>query len=135
MLLSLVVQLVKLRISNSDSNQFLGGQGPASMLGYLAFSGVFLTALRKPISRFTVAEQQLEGEFRYVNSRLLTNSEEIAFYGGNKKEEKVIDTAFQRLVNMLRKSMQFRFGMNVVDNIIAKCTQPIFSKLYNREIS
>lgn len=28
----------------------------------------------------TVHEQKLEGEFRYVNSRLITYSEEIAFY-------------------------------------------------------
>jgi ATP-binding cassette subfamily D (ALD) protein 3 len=98
----------------------IGGQGPASMLAYLAFSGVFLTALRKPVSRFTVVEQQLEGEFRYVNSRLITHSEEIAFYNGNKKEEKVIESAFQRLVSHLRKSMQFRFGMGVIDNMIAK---------------
>ena len=29
--------------------------------------------LRRPIGRLTVAEQRLEGEFRYVNSRLITN--------------------------------------------------------------
>lgn len=34
-------------------------------------------------ARFTVQEQKLEGEFRYVNSRLITNSEEIAFYQVN----------------------------------------------------
>lgn len=27
--------------------------------------------------RLTVQEQKLEGEFRYVNSRLITNSEEV----------------------------------------------------------
>lgn len=31
-------------------------------------------------AKLTVQEQKLEGEFRYVNSRLITNSEEIAFY-------------------------------------------------------
>lgn len=90
------------------------------MLAYLAFSGVFLTALRKPISKYTVQEQRLEGEFRYVNSRLITNSEEIAFYDGNRKEATVINSSFQRLVNHLRKSMQFRFSMGIVDNMIAK---------------
>ena len=47
----------------------------------------------------TVQEQKLEGEFRYVNSRLITNSEEIAFYQGNKKEKKIILAAFQKLVS------------------------------------
>lgn len=29
------------------------------------------------LGRLTVEEQKLEGEFRYVNSRLITNSEEV----------------------------------------------------------
>lgn len=100
---------------------YQGGQGPSSMLAYLAVSGIFLTILRKPISRYTVVEQQLEGEFRHVNSRLITNSEEVAFYNGNKKEELVIKSSFQRLIDHLRKSMQFRFSMAVIDNMVAKC--------------
>jgi ATP-binding cassette subfamily D (ALD) protein 3 len=98
----------------------IGAQGPGSMLAYLAFSGVFLTVLRKPISRYTVSEQRLEGEFRYVNSRLITNAEEVAFYDGNRREKIVIDSSFRRLVDHLRKSMQFRFTMGVVDNMVAK---------------
>jgi len=32
-----------------------------------------LSRLRRPVSQMTVVEQQLEGEFRYVNSRLITH--------------------------------------------------------------
>jgi ATP-binding cassette subfamily D (ALD) protein 3 len=46
----------------------------------------------------TVAEQQFEGEFRYVNSRLITNCEEIAFYNGNRREKMIIRDSFERLV-------------------------------------
>lgn len=74
-----------------------------------ALTGFFLTALRKPVLRYTVQEQQLEGHFRFVNSRLITNSEEIAFYNGNVKETTVLNGAFRRLVDHLRKSIQFRF--------------------------
>jgi len=90
------------------------------MLGYLLVSGVVLTRLRRPIGRFTVKEQRLEGEFRYVNSRLITNSEEIAFYNGNKREKLVIDSSFGRLVSHLRDSMQFRCLLGIVDSLIAK---------------
>jgi ATP-binding cassette, subfamily D (ALD), member 3 len=31
----------------------------------------------------TVEEQRLEGDYRFVNSRLIVNSEEIAFYQAN----------------------------------------------------
>lgn len=68
------------------------------MLLYLMFGGVFLTYLRKPAGRMTVQEQKLEGEYRYINSRLITHSEEIAFYGGNNKEKLTILTAFHKLV-------------------------------------
>jgi len=98
----------------------IGVQGPTYMLGYLALSGVLLTWLRRPTGRYTVREQKLEGEFRFVNSRLITNSEEIAFYQGNKKEEQVIRSTFQRLVALLRSSMQFRFSMGVVDTMVTK---------------
>ncbi|EFX75398.1 hypothetical protein DAPPUDRAFT_347326 [Daphnia pulex] len=73
------------------------------------------------LSRMTVSEQQLEGEFRYVNSRLITNAEEVAFYRGNVREKHTMLTAFTRLVRHLRRFLEFRFTMGFVDNIIAKC--------------
>lgn len=48
-------------------------QGPATMMAYLLISGLFLTRLRRPIGKMTVTEQKYEGEYRYVNSRLITN--------------------------------------------------------------
>lgn len=52
----------------------IGLQGPGTMLGYLALTGVVLTYLRQPIGRFTVCEQALEGEYRYVQGRLIAHS-------------------------------------------------------------
>lgn len=48
-------------------------QGPTIMMAYLLISGLFLTRLRRPIGKMTVTEQRYEGEYRYVNSRLITN--------------------------------------------------------------
>uniref|UniRef100_A0A4W3H972 ATP-binding cassette, sub-family D (ALD), member 3b n=1 Tax=Callorhinchus milii TaxID=7868 RepID=A0A4W3H972_CALMI len=52
----------------------IGAQGPASMMAYLIISGLILTRFRRPIGKMTVTEQRYEGEYRYVNSRLITNS-------------------------------------------------------------
>uniref|UniRef100_A0A8I6ANP9 ATP binding cassette subfamily D member 3 n=1 Tax=Rattus norvegicus TaxID=10116 RepID=A0A8I6ANP9_RAT len=52
----------------------IGAQGPASMMAYLLVSGLFLTRLRRPIGKMTIMEQKYEGEYRFVNSRLITNS-------------------------------------------------------------
>ncbi|XP_029474557.1 ATP-binding cassette sub-family D member 3 isoform X2 [Rhinatrema bivittatum] len=98
----------------------IGAQGPASMMAYLVVSGLFLTRLRRPIGKMTITEQRYEGEYRYVNSRLITNSEEIAFYNGNKREKQTIHTAFHKLVEHLHNFILFRFSMGFVDSIIAK---------------
>lgn len=74
------------------------------------------------LGRLTVTEQKLEGEFRYVNSRLITNSEEIAFYQGNNRERLTILASFSKLTSHLRKFLEFRVGMGILDNMIGKCT-------------
>uniref|UniRef100_A0A8P4GC10 ATP-binding cassette, sub-family D (ALD), member 3a n=1 Tax=Dicentrarchus labrax TaxID=13489 RepID=A0A8P4GC10_DICLA len=51
----------------------IGAQGPGIMMAYLLISGLFLTRLRRPIGKMTVTEQRYEGEYRFVNSRLITN--------------------------------------------------------------
>ncbi|KAF5295349.1 hypothetical protein FQR65_LT01539 [Abscondita terminalis] len=93
---------------------------PAIMLGYLVVSGFLLTYLRRPTGRFTVTEQKLEGEFRHINSRIITHSEEIAFYQGNVREKATLLSSFNKLVNHLRKFLRFRIIMGITDNIIAK---------------
>ncbi|XP_026556135.1 ATP-binding cassette sub-family D member 3 isoform X2 [Pseudonaja textilis] len=98
----------------------IGAQGPSSMMAYLLFSGFFLTRLRRPIGKMTVTEQKYEGEYRYVNSRLITNSEEIAFYNGNQREKQTIHKAFHKLVEHLHNFILFRFTMGFIDTIIAK---------------
>uniref|UniRef100_A0A8C7R8A7 ATP-binding cassette, sub-family D (ALD), member 3b n=1 Tax=Oncorhynchus mykiss TaxID=8022 RepID=A0A8C7R8A7_ONCMY len=90
----------------------IGAQGPACMIGYLMFSGLILTRLRRPIGKMTVMEQRYEGEYRFVNSRLITNSEEIAFYNGNLREKQTIHSTFQKLVRGFRT---FNVSVAVVD--------------------
>lgn len=98
----------------------IGAQGPTIMMSYLLISGLFLTRLRRPIGKMTVTEQRYEGEYRYVNSRLITNSEEIAFYNGNTREKQTILATFRKLVDHLHNFIFFRFSMGFVDSIIAK---------------
>ncbi|XP_011307725.1 ATP-binding cassette sub-family D member 3 [Fopius arisanus] len=98
----------------------LGGQTPAMMLAYLVVAGTFLTHLRKPIASMTAKEQRLEGEYRHINSRLITNSEEIAFYRGNNREKLTLFTSFHKLIKHLRGLLEFKVAMGVVDNFVGK---------------
>lgn len=68
----------------------------------------------------TITEQKLEGEFRHINARLITHSEEVAFYKGNTRERITLLTSFQKLIDHLRKFLRFKVLMGVVDNVVAK---------------
>ncbi|RHY34911.1 hypothetical protein DYB32_000580 [Aphanomyces invadans] len=98
----------------------IGLSGPTTMLSYLVGSGVFLTWLRQPTGRFTIAEQRLEGNYRFVNARLITHSEEIAFYHGNEREHSIVQSSYDALIQLIRQAQQFRFSVSVVDNVVAK---------------
>ncbi|XP_010793923.1 ATP-binding cassette sub-family D member 3 [Notothenia coriiceps] len=98
----------------------IGAQGPTVMMTYLLVSGMFLTRMRRPMGKMTVTEQRYEGEYRFVNSRLITNSEEIAFYNGNEREKQTIHSTFKKLVDHLHNFIFFRFSMGFVDSMIAK---------------
>ncbi|XP_004529678.1 ATP-binding cassette sub-family D member 3 [Ceratitis capitata] len=98
----------------------LGGKTPSILMLYLLFAGIVLTRLRRPTGRLTVEEQKLEGEFRYVNSRLITNSEEVAFYQGNTREKLTLLASYSKLRTHLRKFLEFRVSMGIVDNIVGK---------------
>ncbi|KAE9322872.1 ATP-binding cassette sub-family D member 3 [Phytophthora fragariae] len=65
-------------------------------------------------------EQQAEGTFRFMNSRLITHSEEIAFYNGNTREKGVLDESFRCLIDRTRSSHHFRVAVGAVDTIVAK---------------
>jgi ATP-binding cassette subfamily D (ALD) protein 3 len=98
----------------------IGAQGPLTMLAYLALSGFLLTKLRSPVGPMTAHEQHLEGQLRYVNSRIITNSEEISFYQGNIREKITIYSTFDQLIDHLRSLVLFRFSMGFIDSMVAK---------------
>lgn len=98
----------------------LGGGTPGCMLGYLVVSGLLLTHIRKPTARLTAGEQKLEGEFRHINSRLITHSEEVAFYNGNQREKATLLASYGKLLNHLKKFLRFKVFMGIIDNLVAK---------------
>ncbi|KAF5272212.1 hypothetical protein FQA39_LY01294 [Lamprigera yunnana] len=109
---------IVLYISKLNTNM---GSGTVGFMGsYMIFAAFILTYIRKPIAQLTSQEQKLEGEFRHVNSRIITYSEEIAFYNGNVKEKLTIMANFDKLMLHVRKFLRFRSIMGFFDNLIAK---------------
>jgi len=98
----------------------IGMQGPGNMLLYLVVSGTFLNWLRRPVGRFTINEQRLEGDYRHVNSRVIHHSEEVAFYDGAEHEKGVVWSVFDSLMRHVRRAQQYRFTIGVIDTLVAK---------------
>jgi ABC-type uncharacterized transport system fused permease/ATPase subunit len=84
-----------------------------SILAYVLGAGVITGVLSPPFGRLMSTEQQLEGEYRQLHSRIRTHSESIAFYGGQVREASIIKQRFKALVKHLGKVLhtQWWFGM------------------------
>lgn len=50
-----------------------------------------------PFGVLTADQQNLEGQFRFYHSRITTNAEEIAFYGGAQIEKGYLNAAYDEL--------------------------------------
>lgn len=112
--------LLDIIIYVSKLNTNMGINSVGLMTGYLILAGFVLTYIRKPIAHLTANEQKLEGEFRHVNGRIITYSEEIAFYHGNLKEKMTVLASFNKLITHIRKFLRFKTIIGFFDNIIAK---------------
>lgn len=99
---------------------YTGTATPGIVIGYLLFAGQVLVHIRKPLTRLTVKQTQLEGQLRYVHSRLIANCEEVAFYQGNRRELITLNSAMDRLKNHLYDIGIFRSITDYTENIIAK---------------
>ena len=99
---------------------YTGTVTPGIVIGYLLFAGQVLIQARKPLTRLTVKQTQLEGQLRYVHSRFIANCEEVAFYGGNKRELLTLSSSMNRLRNHLYDVSVYRCITDYTEDIIAK---------------
>jgi len=109
------IVLFTIRLSKS-----LGLSGPVAMILYFGGCSIILRAVQPPFGALTAEEQKLEGEYRLHHSRLITHSEEIAFYGGAKREKMYINMAFDRVVQLMRKIFYLRFWNGIWDSLLVK---------------
>ncbi|KAI7862588.1 ABC transporter transmembrane region 2-domain-containing protein [Spinellus fusiger] len=98
----------------------IGNEAPFFMISYFIMSGVILRAFSPPFGRYTAIEQKLEGDFRYAHSRIITHSEEIAFYGGGEREKEGVNGTFQKIANHVRKVYTLRFLNGIFDSVLVK---------------
>ena len=127
-ILDIIILIYKL------SATYTGGQTPGAMFIYLLIAGTTLTTARKPLTRLTVKETQLEGQLRYVHSRLITNCEEVAFYQGNRKESLNLLGTLDRLCSHLRVISAVKLNIDFLDNLIAKYSATVVGYLRSASV-
>ncbi|XP_025984282.1 ABC transporter D family member 1 isoform X3 [Glycine max] len=65
-------------------------------------------------------EQELEGEYRQLHSRLRTHSESIAFYGGERREEAHIQQKFRTLVRHINRVLHDHWWFGMIQDFLLK---------------
>lgn len=118
------IYLFSRRLSHS-----LGPSGPIAMISYFAVCSIILRTIQPPFGELAANEQRLEGEFRNHHSRLITHSEEIAFFRGGGREQLFINQAFDNLVTHLKRVFSARWRNGFIDSILVKYVATIVGYL------
>lgn len=80
------------------SFQFLG---PALSVTVISLTAHIMRVVSPKFGQLVSEEANRYGYLRHIHSRIITNAEEIAFYGGHKVELQQLRTAYNRLVNQM----------------------------------
>lgn len=69
--------------------------GPVITLSVIGITGQLLKLISPKFGQLAAREADSKAKLRHKHSRIVTNSEEIAFYGGDGIERTVLQTAFR----------------------------------------
>ena len=96
-----------------DPEVLISHDVPDFLQAYVLGAGTMIRKLSPAFGQLMSREQQLEGEYRQLHSRLRSHSESIAFYGGEGREEFHIQQKFKSLVKHMGRVLhdQWWFGM------------------------
>ncbi|XP_039156220.1 ABC transporter D family member 1-like [Eucalyptus grandis] len=90
------------------------------ILAYVMGAGAMIRNFSPAFGKLMSIEQQLEGEYRQVHSRLRTHAESIAFYGGEKREASHIQQKSQNLVKHMRVVLHDHWWFGMIQDFLLK---------------
>ncbi|OXA63187.1 ATP-binding cassette sub-family D member 2 isoform X2 [Folsomia candida] len=82
------------------SNLFLG---PFITLSVVGLTGQILKAISPRFGQLAAKEAETKAKLRHKHSRIVTNSEEIAFYGGGEVEKNILQDAYRQEYQQSKK--------------------------------
>ncbi|KAJ4898699.1 ABC transporter D family member 1 [Raphanus sativus] len=90
------------------------------ILAYVLGAGTAIRTFSPSFGKLMSKEQQLEGEYRQLHSRLRTHSESIAFYGGETREESHIQQKFKNLVSHMSDVLHDHWWFGMIQDFLLK---------------
>ncbi|MBA0717514.1 hypothetical protein Golax_005324, partial [Gossypium laxum] len=90
------------------------------ILAYVLGAGAAIRNFSPAFGKLMSKEQQLEGEYRQLHSRLRTHAESIAFYGGESREESHIQQKFKTLVKHMKVVLHDHWWFGMIQDFLLK---------------
>ncbi|KAK7358975.1 hypothetical protein VNO77_00918 [Canavalia gladiata] len=90
------------------------------ILAYVLGAGAAIRNFSPSFGKLMSREQELEGEYRQLHSRLRTHSESIAFYGGERREEAHIQQKFRTLVRHMNRVLHDHWWFGMIQDFLLK---------------
>ncbi|ONM34279.1 ABC transporter D family member 1 [Zea mays] len=90
------------------------------ILAYVIGAGGTIRKFSPAFGKLKSTEQQLEGEYRQLHSRLRTHAESVAFYGGENREASHIKQRFRALVKHLNVVLHENWWFGMIQDFLLK---------------
>ncbi|XP_027363355.1 ABC transporter D family member 1-like isoform X2 [Abrus precatorius] len=90
------------------------------ILAYVLGAGAAIRNFSPSFGKLMSREQELEGDYRQLHSRLRTHSESIAFYGGERREEAHIQQKFRTLVRHMNRVLHDHWWFGMIQDFLLK---------------
>lgn len=94
--------------------------GPILISSVVVVSALILRLVSPKFGHFVAQEAEKKGYLRHVHSRLVANSEEIAFYGGHKVEQSHLRSAYRALVHHLQHMFGVKLWFVMLEQFLMK---------------
>ena len=91
-----------------------------TLQAYVTGAGTIIRNFSPAFGKLMSREQQLEGEYRQLHSRLRTHAESIAFYGGENREESHIQQKFKTLIRHMGVVLHDHWWFGMIQDFLLK---------------
>ncbi|XP_072974928.1 ABC transporter D family member 1 [Typha angustifolia] len=97
-----------------------GRRGVAILYAYMLLGLGFLRNVSPDFGDLASQEQELEGIFRFMHSRLRTHAESVAFFGGGSREKAMVEAKFRKLLEHSAILLKRKWLYGILDDFVTK---------------